>query len=108
MQVAGNGSTASQLNWFIDRAGSLLPSAWVISLPIFVYRLAMLAWALWLALALLRWAPWAWESFSLGGLWRRFPLRRPKPAAAAGPIAATAASATLAATTTAAPSSGGA
>jgi len=33
-------------------------SAWVISVPLLVYRLAMLAWALWLALALLRWLRW--------------------------------------------------
>jgi hypothetical protein len=35
-----------------------------------VYRLAMLGWALWLALAVLRWLRWGWGAFSLGGLWR--------------------------------------
>ena len=36
----------------------------VSSVPLLVYRLAMLAWALWLALSLLR---WAWDSFTTGG-----------------------------------------
>ena len=39
-----------------------------------VYRLLMLAWALWLAYALLRWARWGWECFSDHGLWRRLDL----------------------------------
>ena len=74
MQIAGNGSTAQQLRWYQDIAGDTLPTAWVISVPLMVYRLAMLAWALWLAQALLRWLRWGWECFSAGGLWR--PLRR--------------------------------
>jgi hypothetical protein len=41
------------------------------------YRLFMLAWALWLALAVIRWARWIWDCFTHGSLWR--PLeRRPK------------------------------
>jgi hypothetical protein len=54
-----------------------LPQAFVISLPLLVYHLAMLAWALWMAVALLRWSMWAWSCFTEGGLWR--PLRRPRP-----------------------------
>jgi hypothetical protein len=34
------------------------------------YRGAMLAWALWLSFALLRWLPWAWRAYNTGGLWR--------------------------------------
>jgi len=37
----------------------------------------MLAWALWLALALLRWLRWAWESLAAGGGWRPWPSWRP-------------------------------
>ena len=33
-------------------------------------RIAMLAWAVWLALALLKWLKWGWECFTNGGLWR--------------------------------------
>jgi hypothetical protein len=34
----------------------------------------MLAWALWLAQALLRWLRWGWQCFTAGELWR--PLRQ--------------------------------
>jgi hypothetical protein len=30
----------------------------------------MLAWALWLSFALLRWLPWGWRAFSASGIWR--------------------------------------
>ena len=39
-------------------------------MPLLVYRAAMLAWALWLALALLRWLRWGWGCFTAGGGWR--------------------------------------
>ncbi|MGH8716921.1 MAG: hypothetical protein ACREUI_09430, partial [Burkholderiales bacterium] len=68
MQIAGNNSTASQLNWYIDRSDARLPQAWVVSVPLFGYRVLMLAWALWLAFALLGWLKWGWGCFSQGGL----------------------------------------
>ncbi len=74
MQIAGNGSTAALLRWYQDRSGPALPQPWIASVPLLVYRLAMLAWALWLALALVRWLRWGWGCFSAGELWR--PLRR--------------------------------
>jgi hypothetical protein len=70
MQVSGNGSTAWQLNWYQDRAGSVVPQPWVVSVPLTVYRFAMLAWALWLAFALLNWLRWGWQCYASGGLWR--------------------------------------
>lgn len=73
MQIAGNGSSAYQLNWYQDRSAGPLPTASVISAPILLYRGLMLAWSLWLAYALLKWLGWAWDCFSAGGLWR--PLR---------------------------------
>jgi hypothetical protein len=84
MQLAGNGSTAEMLRWFTDRSKPVLPRASVVSVPLMVYRGAMLAWALWIALALLGWLKWGWASFSSGGAWRRPPPRRypspPQPA----------------------------
>jgi hypothetical protein len=77
MDIVGNGSHASELRWYSDHASGPLPRAFVISLPLLVYHLAMLAWALWMAVALLRWSMWAWSCFTEGGLWR--PLRRPRP-----------------------------
>jgi hypothetical protein len=74
MQIAGNGSTANLLRWYQDRAGETPERSWLFSVPLLVYRLAMLAWALWLAQALLRWLRWGWQCFTAGELWR--PLRR--------------------------------
>jgi len=71
MQVTGNRSSALQLNWYQDRSASTLPAATVISLPLIVYRLLMLAWALWLASALLNWLKWGWGCFSSNGLWHK-------------------------------------
>ena len=34
------------------------------------YRLLMLAWALWLAFALLGWLRWGWQCLASDGLWR--------------------------------------
>lgn len=87
MQIAGNGSSSTFLRWYKDRTGDVLPQVWVVSVPLFCYRLAMLAWALWLALALLRWLRWGWASLTQGGAWRALRVRRaptpppPPPAA---------------------------
>ena len=83
MQIEGNGSSGAALYWFIDRISSVYPRAWVFSVPLLVYRLAMLAWALWLARACLAWIGWVWGAFNEGGLWRRH--ERAPVAPAAGP-----------------------
>jgi hypothetical protein len=70
MQVAGHGSTAQELRWYQDRAGETLPQPAVLSIPLLAYRAVMLAWALWLATALLRWLRWGWAQFAHGELWR--------------------------------------
>lgn len=70
MQVIGNQSTAYSLNWYQDRADAVPPTAQIISVPLFVYRGLMLAWALWLAFAVLRWLRWGWTCFSHNGLWK--------------------------------------
>ncbi|MFZ4625106.1 MAG: hypothetical protein ACOYNF_12825 [Rhodoferax sp.] len=76
MQVAGNQSSATVLNWFVDRSPAELGSVWVLSLPMLVWRGLMLAWSLWLAWSLLVWLKWGWTAFGQGGLWRKKP---PKP-----------------------------
>lgn len=78
MQVAGNGSTNTTLTWYADRVAGETPSTGVLSLPLWVYRVGMLVWALWLAASLVRAVGWGWRSFGEGGLWRRFVVRRPK------------------------------
>jgi len=77
MQVSGNGSSGFDLRWYEDRTGQLLPTAWVISVPVLYYRIAMLIWALWLAQALLGWLRWGWGCFTRGEVWR--PLRPRTP-----------------------------
>ena len=77
MQIAGNNSYSSVLNWYTDRASSLLPTASVVSVPLWVYRTLMLLWSLWLAFSVLQWLKWAWQCYSKGGLWHRVKLVKP-------------------------------
>nr|WP_320115313.1 hypothetical protein [uncultured Desulfuromonas sp.] len=80
MQIAGNNSTAWDLSWYQDRSLGPVAEAWTVSVPMYVYRVLMLLWALWLASALLRWLNWGWESFNRGGLWQKFPPRQRRKA----------------------------
>ncbi|MEQ1531633.1 MAG: hypothetical protein ABL925_20160, partial [Methylococcales bacterium] len=82
MQIAGNQSTAYNLNWYQDRSSALLPTATVISVPLLAYRLLMLVWSLWLAMSLLNWLKWGWNCFSANGLWHKKPsIIKTKPEA---------------------------
>jgi len=78
MHVAGNNSSAWQLHWFADRTADALPRGGVFSVSLWVYKLAMLAWALWLANALIGWLRWGFEAWTQGGYWRK---PEPKPVA---------------------------
>jgi hypothetical protein len=75
MQIGGNGSNGHTLRWYQDRSDSLLPTAWVVTVPLLAYRISMLLWALWLAMALLRWLRWGWDCFSDGSTWKKAPPR---------------------------------
>jgi hypothetical protein len=77
MQIAGNGSEYGALRWYQDRAAARLPQPWLLSLSLWFYRLAMLAWSLWVAQALVGWLRWGFRQWSAGGHW--LPLRRPRP-----------------------------
>ena len=61
MQIAGNGSTATSLNWYLDRQAPETATVTVVSAPIWAYRALMLIWALWLAWRLLGWLRWGWQ-----------------------------------------------
>jgi hypothetical protein len=85
MRVQGFESDSHVFSWFVDQAAGALPQPGVISVSLWWYKLAMLAWALWLSFALLRWLPFAWNAFSSNGWWRRrpaapSPTRPPSPA----------------------------
>jgi hypothetical protein len=78
MQVRGAGSSNGVLNWYVDQIDDVLPAAGILSLPLLVWRILMLLWALWLVSRLLKWAPWSWRAFSEGGLWRVIPPSPPR------------------------------
>lgn len=73
MHIMGHGSSSTQLHWFADQSISQLPQGIIISLPLWVYRTAMLIWALWLANAVFGWLRWSFAVWSQGGYWRSEP-----------------------------------
>ena len=76
MGITGNGSYASDLKWYQDMAMDQLPQVWVISLPMWVYRVSMLVWALWLAFKFIDWLRWGWTQFTQNGSWKQ-PEKKP-------------------------------
>jgi hypothetical protein len=85
MHVTGNNSSAWDLNWFADQATDALPQAGVFSVSLWFYKIAMLAWALWLANALIGWLRWGFDAWTRGGYWRK---REPKPGVPPKPVPA--------------------
>lgn len=81
MGVAGPGSYGNTFTWFLDHTTSALPRPTVISVPMWVYRVIMFAWALWIALALARWLRQSWRAWTAGGYWRDIPRREAPPQA---------------------------
>ncbi len=75
MQITGNGSSNYLYQWYQDHSASSLPQGQVVSVPLWVYRVAMLAWSLWLVFALLNWVKWGWQSLATGRLWENPPPR---------------------------------
>lgn len=80
MQVSGGGSSNQALQWYVDRVSQQTPVAGYLSVPMWVWRGLMLAWALWLVQRLLRWLPWGLQAWLSGAAW--LPLRQAAPAAA--------------------------
>ncbi len=70
MQIYGNGSNQYNLNWYQDINPESLPSAWMLTIPMVIYRILMLLWALWLAFSVIQWSKWFWQCFSTHGYWR--------------------------------------
>ena len=86
MNIVGNGSRRNLLRWYQDVSGPMLPQAWVLSLPMLAYRLAMLAWALWVSFGLIKVLKWGWQRFSTPTIWygsaRETPAAKPDKAKA--------------------------
>jgi hypothetical protein len=73
MNIIGNGSRNGLLRWYHDTGDPVLPKAWIISIPMLVYRLAMLGWALWISFGLIYILKWGWKRFTDPVLWRDKP-----------------------------------
>jgi hypothetical protein len=71
MRIEGTLYQPALLSWFHDRVASALPQPLVISVSLWFYKAAMLAWALWLSFALVRWVRWAWDAYGTTRLWAR-------------------------------------
>ncbi len=69
MRISSGGDYGA-LDWFVDQTQAALPRPGVLSVSMWWYKIAMLAWALWLSFALTRWLKWAWEIFTRDGHWR--------------------------------------
>ena len=70
MQITGNGSSSLQLNWYSDRIEQEIPLVTVFTVPVYVYRLMMLLWSIWLAFALIKWSQWGWTNYTKSEYWR--------------------------------------
>lgn len=86
-RISGNVSNNTQLNWYIDRIETSTPTPTIISLPLWVWRVIMLSWSLWLASSLLKWLPWAWQCLTVEGILRS-PFGRPKGSPVTAPVSA--------------------
>lgn len=78
MNITGNGSTSSLLRWYQDVSDNSLPTAWVVSVPMVGYRIAMLGWALWISFGLVSIMKWGWQRYTEPTIWRRGPVQTDK------------------------------
>jgi hypothetical protein len=76
MSIVGNGSSNGLLRWYSDYNDNMLPTASVISIPMFNYRLAMLLWALWISFSLIWILKWCWGNYSHPVLWYSIPRKK--------------------------------
>jgi hypothetical protein len=75
MLIEGGGSYGQRLLWFTDRTPGSWPTGQVLSVSVWFYKALMLAWALWLAVSMIKWLKWGWESLAEGTLWKKRPPR---------------------------------
>ncbi len=81
MGVTGPGSGGNTFRWFSDQIDSALPQPTVLAAPLWLYRTLMFAWALWIAIALVRWLKWAFTAWTSQGFWRGKVLAQPSAGA---------------------------
>lgn len=66
--IAGYQSSFTSLFWY-SQEYSAQNSPWLLSVPIWLYRVLMMAWAVWLAFNMLDWLKSCWTAFSNEGFW---------------------------------------
>lgn len=76
MNIRGNGSSTHILRWYHDVSGPVLPRTWMVSIPMWAYRVAMLAWALWVSFWLINILKWGWVRFYTPILWSKVKWRK--------------------------------
>lgn len=69
MHITGNNSYSGWFNWYQDYSAAEFPTAWIISLPLWCYKMAILIWSLWLAASLMKWIRWGWQQLGVHGFW---------------------------------------
>ncbi len=79
MQIAGNSSYATQLNWTQDSISGMMPRPAVISFPKGAYNIMILIWSLWLVLYLIKWLKWGWGCFIENGIWKKRERKKETP-----------------------------
>lgn len=55
--------------WFVDRIDGTFPRPWQLVLPLWLWRVLLLVWCIWLVRASLAWGKWGWDAFTSGGIW---------------------------------------
>ncbi len=78
MNIIGNGSNSRLLRWYHDVSDQTLPRGWVFSIPMVAYRIAMLAWALWISFWLVGILKWGWQQFTTTKIWCSRPAKPKK------------------------------
>ncbi|MGM0418880.1 MAG: hypothetical protein ACQEQS_09175 [Thermodesulfobacteriota bacterium] len=78
MQISGNGSWHTQLNWFTDRTDGKLPQPFIITAPLILWKIVIFVWSLWTASFLINKAPYFAEALKSGGFWKKQDIKKPK------------------------------
>jgi hypothetical protein len=85
MQIRGNGSSQFGLQFFVDQTEPVIGNAWVLSVPLLVFQVTMLVWALWFAYNVVKWSKWSYACISADGLFKKLNLTLLKPGVAKTP-----------------------
>ena len=69
MYIVSTDHNNTWFTWFSDEIDSTVPSPWILSVPMWVYFVLILAWVMWLVFTLLQWMRTWWESLKTPVLW---------------------------------------